>query len=282
MPSLAAHAIHESRALATVTDAAGPSSAASTPKPAPSKSSSAPKPAIQTAVILNRSPFLTRTPSPFETSYHAYQARVQRALSNPFPDEFYFRPGSILEGEFNAEEKHREKLAFGGPYVKDKPKQAAVDSEDAAGKPQGPMPRVHEADVKNDVKSLDRQGERNLYLLVHGQNAAGKDVWRFPQGGIEEGQALHQAADRDLYNECGDLLDAWVVSRNPIGVIEPATPSSSTAEPYVFVYKAHILAGQVQPNGKSTKDFAWLTKEEVESRVDKQYWAAVKDMLSDF
>lgn len=74
-------------------------------------------------------------------------------------------------------------------------------------------------------------------------------------------------------------MDAWVVSRNPIGVIEPATP---TTEPYVFVYKAHILAGQVQPNGKTTKDFAWLTKEEVESRVDAQYWAAVKDMLSDF
>lgn len=191
-----AHPIHappacarlQSRTLATVTDAAGPSSAAA--KPPPFKSSAAPKPTIQTAVILNRSPFLTRTPSPFEAAYHAYQARIQRALSNPFPDEFYFRPGSILEDEFNAEEKQREKLAFGGPYVKDKPK--AVDAEDPTGKPQGPIPRVHEADVKNDVKSLDRQGERNLYLLVHGKDAAGKDVWRLPQGGIEEGQALHQ------------------------------------------------------------------------------------------
>lgn len=185
----------QSRTLATVTDAAGPST--SPPKPALPKTSS--RPAIQAAVILNRSPFLTRTPSPFESAYHAYQARIQRALFNPFPDEFYFRPGSILEGEFNQEEKQREKLAFGGPYVKDKPLKAAVESEDPSGKPLGPMPRVHEADVKNDVKSLDRLGERNLYLLVHGKNAVGKDVWRFPQGGIEEGQALHQVRtiDRD-------------------------------------------------------------------------------------
>ena len=74
-------------------------------------------------------------------------------------------------------------------------------------------------------------------------------------------------------------MDAWVVSRNPIGVIEPTT---SAAEPYVFVYKAHILAGQAQPNGKTVKDFAWLTKQEIESRVEKPYWLGVKDMLADF
>ena len=51
---------------------------------------------------------------------------------------------------------------------------------------------------------------------------------------------------------------------------------------YVFFYKAHIITGQVQPDGKSVFDFAWLAKEEIESRVDKSYWNGVKDMLSDF
>ncbi|KAH9925274.1 39S mitochondrial ribosomal protein L46-domain-containing protein [Fomitopsis serialis] len=272
-----------SRTLATVTDAAGPSSTpASTPKPSLSKSSQSPRPTIQTAVILNRSPIVTRTPSAFERAYYAYQARIQRALFNPFPDEFYFKPGSILEDQFNAEEKQREKLAFGGPYVKEKPVEVLGSEEGAGRKQQQPMPRIHEADIKMDVQSLDRQGERNLYLLVHGKDSAGKDVWRFPQGGIEEGQALHQAAEQDLYIECGELMDAWVVSRNPIGVIEPNNASTPSQQACVFFYKAHILAGQAKPNGKTVKDFAWLTKEEIESRVDQQYWAAVKDMLSDF
>ena len=50
---------------------------------------------------------------------------------------------------------------------------------------------------------------------------------------------------------------------------------------YTFFLKAHILAGQVRPDGKNVTDFAWLTKEEIETRVDKDYWAGVRDMLSD-
>jgi large subunit ribosomal protein L46 len=48
-----------------------------------------------------------------------------------------------------------------------------------------------------------------------------------------------------------------------------------------FFYKAHILAGQVRPDGKNICDFAWLTKQEITSRVDEKYWMGIKDMLSD-
>lgn len=49
-----------------------------------------------------------------------------------------------------------------------------------------------------------------------------------------------------------------------------------------FFYKSHIFAGQVLPNGTSVVDFAWLTKEEIGTAVDGNYWNGVKDMLSDF
>lgn len=51
---------------------------------------------------------------------------------------------------------------------------------------------------------------------------------------------------------------------------------------YLFFYKAHILAGQVRPDGESVLDFAWLAKEEIQLRVEKNYWLGVRDMLSDF
>ena len=57
-----------------------------------------------------------------------------------------------------------------------------------------PMPRIHESDKSGDVKELNRQGERNLYLLVHGKDSSGKQVWRFPQGGLKEDEALHQVS----------------------------------------------------------------------------------------
>lgn len=49
----------------------------------------------------------------------------------------------------------------------------------------------------------------------------------------------------------------------------------------MFFYKAHIMAGQVRP-AANIQDFAWLTKQEIERRVDREYWENVKDMLSDF
>lgn len=42
------------------------------------------------------------------------------------------------------------------------------------------------------------------------------------------------------------------------------------------------MAGQVQTEGKNIKDFAWLTKQEIEGRVSSHYWLGVKDVLSDF
>lgn len=241
------------RSLATVSDIAGPSS--SSPKRPPNSSQNPSKPTINAAVILNRSPIITRTPSLFERSYYSYHARIQRALFNPFPSEFYFKAGSLLEGKFVEEEQERERLTFGGPtFVRRKGTTTDADAGAAGSaevigeaKTEEPMPRVHEADIKGDVRSLDRQGERNIYLLLQGRDPAGNSAWRFPQGGIQEGELLHevcvgaivllpctsphasgiQAAERDLHAECGKLMDTWVVSRNPIGVYEPSRPTGA-------------------------------------------------------
>ncbi|THH31761.1 hypothetical protein EUX98_g2442 [Antrodiella citrinella] len=272
-----------SRSLATATDANAPSTSTGVPPLAPSKpKKEAPKHTLKAAVILNRSPIISRTPTPFEKSYYAYQSRIQRALHNPFPNEFYFKPGSLLEGKFAAEERDREREAFGRTSSTDDDAaiNASKDVLEVLGEEEVVklMPRVHEADLKGDVKSLDRNGERNLYLLLRAKDAAGKDVWRFPQGGVQAEELLHDAAQRDLHAECGAHIDTWVVSRNPIGVYQPS-PSEET---YLFFYKAHILAGQVRPDGKNIHDFAWLTKEEIETRVGTEYWTGVKDMLADF
>ena len=54
-----------------------------------------------------------------------------------------------------------------------------------------PMPRRTPADEKRDVKSLDRHGTRNLYLLVKGP-PGDKYKWRFPKGYIETSEFLHE------------------------------------------------------------------------------------------
>ncbi|KIK81117.1 hypothetical protein PAXRUDRAFT_833088 [Paxillus rubicundulus Ve08.2h10] len=263
----------------------GASTSPVTPPTYPKKTS---RPNLHTAIILNRSPLITRTPTPFEKNFYAYQARIHRALHNPFPTEFYFKQGSPLETRFTIEERRRERKAFGAPFGVDKseePNEAAELMEIAMrDEVDESMPRVHDSDIKKDFKSLNRRGQRNLYLLLKTQEN-GKDVWRFPQGNIEKDEFLHVAAHRSLDAECGRHMDTWIVSRNPIGVHHPPKPavtSDDVKDDVVFFYKAHILAGQVRPDPKRYQDFAWLTKGEISQRTNESYWLGIKDMLSDF
>jgi len=249
-----------------------------------------PRTEVTAAVVLNRAPILTRTPTLFERAYYAYQARIRRALHSPFPLDFYFKQGSLLESKFSSEERTRERRAFGPKFnledVTNEKSKAAVAQLAQQGEGLGTiLPRLHETDVTRDTKSLDRNGRRNLYLLLLA-TTSNERAWRFPQGSIEKGELLHQAAQRDLYAECGENMDMWIVSRNPIGVYKklPSSDFSSPearAEKITFFFKGHIMAGQVKPNPNTIADFAWLTKQEIKARVEKDYWESVKDMLSE-
>ncbi|TRM59404.1 39S mitochondrial ribosomal protein L46-domain-containing protein [Schizophyllum amplum] len=253
------------RTLATATEAAHPvprqPPVAPSPVPPPPRSG---KPTLSASVILNRAPILTREPTPFERAFFAYQQRVRRALHNPFPEDFYFKQGSLLATKFRAEEIEREREAFGNGFGIEEEKSADRAAADAAALEQlrlqegegDELPsREHRADTKKDYRSLDRAGQRNIYALVFVNGE-----WRFPTGDIKKGEWLHQAAQRDLQHECGAHMDTWIVSRNPIGVYKPKAPADTPApESATFFYKAHILAGQIRPANGAT-DFVWLTR----------------------
>ncbi|KAG8733502.1 54S ribosomal protein L17 mitochondrial [Ceratobasidium sp. 423] len=236
-------------------------------------SSSAPASPIIASVLLNRSPILTTLPTPFEQTYHDYQARIARAISNPFSREFYFKKGAIAERQFFTEESQREKEAFGDDFGEIQLRDLEEDKTGSMSQTEDvvALPREHESDRTGDVKNLNRKGGRNLYLLVHGA-----DGWRLPQGPTKQGVALHSAALEELHSECGPDMDTWVVGRYPIGVHQPSKPESST----ILFFKAHIFAGQAKPNGSSIKDFAWLTTEEIKEKVAPEYWTSISEMLS--
>jgi large subunit ribosomal protein L46 len=164
----------------------------------------------------------------------------------------------LLETRFNIEERKRERLAFGPGFLEKEDVSEEKRAADMAaveqlalqeGEGEELMPRTQPESIERDVKSLDRRGKRNLYLLLHTLED-GKEVWRFPQGDVEKGQFLHQvslvppsfyiyfisicqAAQKDLYAECGDLMDTWIVGKAPVGVYKPPqlnNPSQEMAE----------------------------------------------------
>ncbi|KAI9509961.1 50S ribosomal subunit L30 [Russula earlei] len=264
------------RGLATEAAAAAPSPEGKPP----------PRPIVRTAVILNRSPILTRTPTSLERAYYAYQARVQRALHNPFPRELYFKPGSLLESKFNLEERRRDRKAFGPGFGADHPLApgAGVTAQDlkkfGRDVDETPAPRVHASDESGDVKSLDRKGQRNLYLLVRQKTDEGF-VWRFPETAVAGKELLHESVARGLRESCGEAMDTWIVTRKPIGLYEihppaPIQPGDPAAPP------KHTSWPVKQGQGNLSQTVAWLTKKEIAKRVNPEYWDGVKDMLSDF
>ena len=113
-----------------------------------------------------------------------------------------------------------------------------------------------------------------------------------------------QAAERLLIQSCGINMNTWIVANHPIGhycynfptlqltsVPPNQLVSTSHAEAFeqeelgekVFFMKGRIMAGQadMSKNEYGHQDFQWLAKEEIESVVTRQYWSAVRNMLTE-
>src|SRR2546430_305039 len=50
---------------------------------------------IVSAIVLTRSPQILRDLHPFEREYYLYQQKLEQIHSPPFPEDFYFKKGSI-------------------------------------------------------------------------------------------------------------------------------------------------------------------------------------------
>ncbi|KAJ1969484.1 hypothetical protein IWQ62_000594 [Dispira parvispora] len=245
-------------------------------------------------VILQRHPVVTREPTEFERAYYAYQDEMQRRRAAPFAAEFYFKKGSTGEKDWKQRQKEYKDLVKSGwknllenspvfaPYASTTEQQGKSGQAGSTDDAVTLTPRTTEADTKGDIKSLDRALAEPLYLLV--KKPRKEHTWQFPQGGVDEGELLHQAALRELAEECGNGMDVWLAGRGPIGHYcydfpKDFAASSKTKGAKVFFMRGHIMAGQVKVDNQEIVDFAWLTKAEIPQYVDKAYWEAVRDLL---
>lgn len=136
---------------------------------------------------------------------------------------------------------------------------------------EGPEARLTEADKKKDVKRLDRQLERTLYLVVKGKNG-----WGFPEDSLAENETLHVAAQRVLDQAAGVNMNTWIVGRVPVAHI-------ADKDKKTFFLKGRIMAGQanIKGNPLGYTDFKWLTREELEKTLPADYFAKVRNMMAD-
>lgn len=193
-----------------------PAHYSTTPQHAPSQYS------IKSGIILTRAPLLTRTLHPFETAFFLYQKRLEERLSAPFRKGFYFRRDtpSELDWRLKVRDRHgvagrdigrynprgrlgwNDEVLVGSPWgaEEDRLREKILEdaeirvSEDGEEVPvedrvkvERPVPRRTKADEVGDVKALDRELDRTLYLVVK----KGED-WVFPAGDVLTSENLHE------------------------------------------------------------------------------------------
>ncbi|AJT18036.1 AHL_G0044780.mRNA.1.CDS.1 [Saccharomyces cerevisiae] len=262
--------------------------------------SSAP-PKIKVGVLLSRIPIIKSELNELEKKYYEYQSELEKRLMWTFPSYFYFKKGTVAEHKFLSLQKgpisKKNGIWFprGIPDIKHGRERSTKQevklsddstvafsnnqkeqSKDDVNRPVIPNDRITEADRSNDMKSLERQLSRTLYLLVKDKSG----TWKFPNFDLsDESKPLHVHAENELKLLSGDQIYTWSVSATPIGVLQDER--NRTAE---FIVKSHILAGKfdlVASKNDAFEDFAWLTKGEISEYVPKDYFNKTEFLLAD-
>ncbi|KAL6925040.1 hypothetical protein ACHAPO_001993 [Fusarium lateritium] len=283
----------------------------------PSNAPNSPPYDVRSGVILTRPPLVTRKLHPFENSFFFYQKRLEERLNTPFITGIYFKPDTARRLDWNIKVQERQgtvakelgiyngksskawedELKVGDELsnqetivkslLKDAESRVSDDAEvipsDDVVPVEPPADRLTEADHKGDVKRLDRQLDRTLYLVVKG-----KDGWGFPADVIPKDENLHESAKRVLDQAAGVNMNTWLVSRIPVAhvVSRPKLSKEGVVEQKgekTFFIKGRIMAGQadLKDNPFGYTEFKWLTREELEKELPKSYFKGVRNMMTD-
>ncbi|KAJ9127793.1 hypothetical protein QFC24_000076 [Naganishia onofrii] len=179
-------------------------------------------------MLLHRTPLLTPTPTPFESTYYAYTSRLRMALSNPAPVEFFYKKGSLTERRFLRAQYEREREVFGERLAGRKVDVGDIPEEEGvkllkrleSDEPRASVNGAEEVQ-EGDMTKVERVGAGDVYLLVK-EKSTGR--WGLPVGSLNEKEALHEAAVRNLSEGLGQGMDTWLVTRKPVGLIQGKTP----------------------------------------------------------
>ncbi|KAL8999099.1 MAG: hypothetical protein Q9169_001987 [Polycauliona sp. 2 TL-2023] len=275
---------------------------------------------VKASILLSRPPLITRDLTPFEKSYFLYQRRLNERLALPFSRYFYYQKGTPGDVEWKRKIKDRltpaRDIGVYNAYAKEgwndevlvgareSEPEAQVDAllrdadvEGLAGEEgqevkkqevEKPMPRFTEADQAGDTRSLDRNLQRTLYLLVR-EGSEGK--WSFPSDVLVGKESLHTAAERIIVQAGGMNMNTWVIGNIPLGhyiynygtASEKSDKNEELRGEKFFFMKGRIMAGQANlaDNKFGLTDFQWLAKDEIQKTLAPRDWNGVKNILSE-
>lgn len=201
---------------------------------------------IVAAALLSRPPLTLPPLTPFESTYYAYQRRLHRALNKPLDSslDWFFKKGSAAEKSFvTVEQRLAAETGEEAPRTSLEIAREGIEGREM-------VRDVAEEGKEEGRRSLERRMERTVYLLLKKDRA--ENAWQFresfpmvfgwheekeltpsgvaAQGGVESGESLLGAAQRELIEETGPNMDVWALGRAPAGAYAYPFPKEHTAK----------------------------------------------------
>eukprot|EP00596_Hydrurales_sp_CCMP1899_P006198 CAMPEP_0119054284 /NCGR_PEP_ID=MMETSP1177-20130426/74971_1 /TAXON_ID=2985 /ORGANISM="Ochromonas sp, Strain CCMP1899" /LENGTH=221 /DNA_ID=CAMNT_0007034475 /DNA_START=205 /DNA_END=870 /DNA_ORIENTATION=- len=145
-----------------------------------------------------------------------------------------------------------------------------------------PASRITEADEQDDRKSVDRNLSGSMYLIVKRNREV--RPWQFPQGKLLDTETnLRGVAERVIDRAIGKTR-RWFVSNAPIGHYCYAYPPAMQQQrkqygAMVYFYRAQIIEGGIKLETKLYKDYAWISRYEVDEYFDKDFADYLHELL---
>ena len=148
-----------------------------------------------------------------------------------------------------------------------------TDEELFANLPDGlkPAPRITEADMNGDVRTLNRKLMHKIFMMIQKKNGS----WEFPSLLAKENETLLQTAKRAVYHMVGKELELFCPSNCPMAVKMNVFSDEERKRQHFYGEKTFFFKVQHDDGDASMKDmnldevsdYGWLIKEEVIQRV---------------
>jgi len=130
--------------------------------------------------------------------------------------------------------------------------------------------RLGAGDTSGEQATLDRKLAQRLYLVL-----CVDGVWQFPQASWQEEQTAHECVSLEVAKRCGESLKCHPVGNAPMAHLERPDDTK------IFFYRLMHVDGVVEPT-EGVSDHAWLTKEELLSKLDPATGALTQEMCGPF
>jgi putative (di)nucleoside polyphosphate hydrolase len=135
-----------------------------------------------------------------------------------------------------------------------------------------------------NVSNIVFKGDGSKFLLVHKPRE--RHAWQFPQGGIDEGEAIREAGHRELKEELG--TDKFVILDSSSHVFFYKFPDGETRDGFQGQKQNYLwvkFTGEeedIQLNLQELDNYRWVYEEELGKYLEsKPYLDRVKKVISE-